>query len=82
MDLAQYLVLDEAVLLDIGTQVGCVCCGAVENVSPGRARAAAVALEPPRSSQLIVEADITIDVRLPETSDDLDPPLVVEAAGS
>jgi hypothetical protein len=86
MDLAQYLVLDEPVLIDIGAQVGCVCCGALEKVPPGRARPSVVALEPPRSCQLIVEPDINVEVRLPaianNASDGLDPPLVFEAAGS
>lgn len=88
-DLAQYLVLGDPVLLDLGPQLGCVCCGAVAKVPPVRSRGGVVALEPPRSPSAVVETELAVDVRLPDveevevegSADDLDPPLVYEAAG-
>jgi hypothetical protein len=88
-DLVEYLVSGEPVVLDLGPQLGCVCCGAVAKVPPVRSRSAVVALEPPRSPSAVVETELAVDVRLPDVeevevaddADDLEPPLVYEAAG-
>lgn len=63
-DLAQYLLLQEPVLLDLAPRLGCVCSGAVGTTQPGRARSAVVALEPPRSPHPIVDPAVSVDLHV------------------
>jgi hypothetical protein len=63
-ELAQYLIMSAPVLLDIAPRLGCVCSGAIAGVPVSQARAAVIALEPPRSPTPIVEQDIAVDVEL------------------
>ena len=52
------------VLLDLAPRLGCVCSGAIAGVPVSQARAAVVALEPPRSPTPVVEQDIHVPVEL------------------
>lgn len=63
-ELAQYLIMSAPVLLDLAPRLGCVCSGAIAGAPVSQARAAVVALEPPRSPSPIVEQDIAISVEL------------------
>jgi hypothetical protein len=75
-ELAQHLILNEPVLIDLSTRSGCACSGAAVGVPPTDARAGVVALEPPRSAQPIVEydLDVPVDLPIPVPSADRDPP--------
>ncbi len=66
-DLAQHLILNEPVLIDLATRSGCACSGAAIGVTPAEARNGVVAFEPPRSAQPIVEPDVLVAVDLPIT---------------
>src|SRR5688572_20220439 len=50
MDLAQQLLSHECALIDVAPALGCACSGVTTGVTPRRARAAAIATEPPRAS--------------------------------
>lgn len=63
-ELAQYLIMSAPVLLDLGPRLGCVCSGAIAGVPVPQARAAVMALEPPRSPTPVIEEDVAIDVEL------------------
>jgi hypothetical protein len=75
-ELAQHLILNEPVLLDLSTRSGCACSGAAVGVPPTDARSSVVALEPPRSAQPIVEHDleVPVDLPIPVPSADRGPP--------
>jgi hypothetical protein len=64
-ELAQHLILNEPVLIDLATRSGCACSGAAVGIPPTEARSSVVALEPPRSAQPIVEHDVEVPVDLP-----------------
>lgn len=63
-ELAQYLIMSAPVLLDLGPRLGCACSGAIGGVPVAQARAAVLALEPPRSPTAVVESDVHIDMDL------------------
>jgi hypothetical protein len=78
-ELAQYLIMAEPVLLDIAPRLGCACSGAVSGVPVADARAAVMALEPPRSPGPVVDIHVELDLELPiEVSEpalaDVEPP--------
>ena len=56
-------------LLDFAPQLGCACAGAVSGSSAHEARAAVVALEPPRAQSEIVDAAVRVRVSLPAAGD-------------
>lgn len=64
-EIAQHLLAGEQVLMDIAPRLGCVCSGAVPGTAPRDARASVVALEPPRSSAVVVEEQTPLDLDLP-----------------
>ena len=69
-ELAQYLITAAPVLLDLAPRLGCACTGAVGGVAVAQARAAVVALEPPRSPTPVVEPGVRVDVDLDPAADD------------
>jgi hypothetical protein len=69
-EVAQYLIMSAPVLLDLAPRLGCVCSGAIAGVPVSHARAAVMALEPPRSPTPIVEPDIAVDVELDPAEND------------
>ena len=64
-EIAQHLLTGEQVLMDLAPRLGCVCSGAVPGMTPRDARASVVALEPPRSSAVVVEEQTPLDLDLP-----------------
>ena len=64
-DVAQQVLGGKNVLIDVSARLGCVCAGAVQGASPRDARAAVVALEPPRAGTPVVEEQIPIELDLP-----------------
>jgi hypothetical protein len=69
-EVAQYLIMSAPVLLDLAPRLGCVCSGAIPGAAVSQARAAVMALEPPRSPTPVVESAIQIDVDLDPGRDD------------
>jgi hypothetical protein len=69
-ELAQYLIMSAPVLLDLAPRLGCVCSGAIAGAPVSQARAAVIALEPPRSPTPVVEQDIRVDVELDPPTED------------
>jgi hypothetical protein len=63
-ELAQYLIMAEPVLLDVAPRLGCACSGAVSGVAVADARAAVMALEPPRSPGPVVDSSIDLELDL------------------
>jgi hypothetical protein len=64
-EIADHLLAGEHVLMDVAPRLGCVCSGAIPGTPPREARAAVVALEPPRSTTPVVEEQIPLDLDLP-----------------
>ena len=64
-EIAQHLLAGEHVLMDVAPRLGCVCSGAVSGTPSREARAAVVALEPPRSTAPVVEEQTPLDLDLP-----------------
>lgn len=64
-EIAQHLLAGEHVLMDVAPRLGCVCSGAVSGTPSREARAAVVALEPPRSTTPVVEEQTPLDLDLP-----------------
>jgi hypothetical protein len=69
-ELAQYLIMSAPVLLDLAPRLGCFCSGAVGGVPVAQARAAVLALEPPRSPTPVVDTDVRVEVDLDPAADD------------
>lgn len=69
-ELAQYLISAAPVLLDLAPRLGCACSGAVGGIPVAQARAAVVALEPPRSPTPVVEPGVNVDLDLDPAADD------------
>ena len=69
-ELAQHLLSDKNVLIDVSARLGCACSGAVGGVTPTEARMHIVALEPPRSTLPVIEdgAPIELDSPVPAAS--------------
>ncbi len=61
-DVAQYLISQEPVLIDVGARLGCACAGVVAGSPPTRARSSVAAVEPPRSPHPIVDRDVHVDI--------------------
>lgn len=61
-ELAQQLLAQDAVLLDVATGVGCACTGVRRSASSRTARVAVMSLEPPRSLQPIIEGKPLVDL--------------------
>jgi hypothetical protein len=64
-ELAQHLLSGKNILIDVSARLGCTCAGAVAGTPPKEARAAVVALEPPRSTTPVVEEHAPIELDLP-----------------
>jgi hypothetical protein len=64
-EIAEHLFAGEHVLMDVAPRLGCVCSGAIAPTAPRDARAAVVALEPPRSAAPVVEEQTPLDLDLP-----------------
>ncbi|HKO14773.1 MAG TPA: hypothetical protein VJU87_00985 [Gemmatimonadaceae bacterium] len=65
VDLAQQLLSDAPVLVDIACALGCVCSGAVPGAQPFEARASVSALEPPRATGIVVEEHVPVLLEQP-----------------
>ena len=61
-ELAQRLLLRHRAVFDVAPALGCHCAGARPGVAPGAARPAVIALEPPRSSSDVIDANVAVDV--------------------
>jgi len=62
VDLAQCLVSGRPSVIDVAARVGCACAGAIDAVVARDARAAIIALEPPRSPSPVLDPAIHVDV--------------------
>ena len=63
-DLAQRLVSRERVLVDLAPRMGCACAGVSGGVVAGEARAAVMALEPPRAHSEVLDVSVHVDLDL------------------
>jgi iron only hydrogenase large subunit len=75
-DLAQHIVTHEHVLLDLAPGLGCVCSGAVRSSPSRTARAAVIAVEPPRAPKSVVEPAPVVSLDVPVAELVTSPPLV------
>jgi hypothetical protein len=66
--LAQRLLTRQPELIDLAPRLGCACSGALVDGAPAGARAALVALEPPRARAPVLDPIVQVDVRLPAPS--------------
>lgn len=66
-DIADKLIADEAVLIDVAASLGCLCAGALPGAEPATARDQVISLEPPRSPSPVVDADVSVTVEAPVT---------------
>ncbi len=64
-EIAQHLLNGKNALIDASLRLGCVCSGARVSATPAEARAAVLAMEPPRATTPIVEEAAPIDLELP-----------------
>lgn len=62
LDLADQLVAQEPVLLDVAAGVGCSCAGIRRSGSPRTARVAVMSLEPPRAAESVLDAESWLEV--------------------
>ncbi len=67
--LAREMMSSGSALVNVAPQMGCACAGAVSGESAHEARAAVVALEPPRAQNEIVDASVRVRVSLPSARD-------------
>ena len=67
--LARHMMSSGSALLNVAPQSGCACAGAVNGGGALEARAAVVALEPPRAQSGIVDASVRVRVSLPTAGD-------------
>ncbi|MBX6333602.1 MAG: hypothetical protein IRY91_17285, partial [Gemmatimonadaceae bacterium] len=65
VQLAQHLVARERVVIDLAPQLGCACSGATAAREVHDARAALIALEPPRAQSAVLDPAIVVDVLAP-----------------
>jgi hypothetical protein len=63
--LAQRLLTRRPELIDLAPQSGCACSGALVNGTPAGARAALVALEPPRAHTPVLDPAVPVEVQFP-----------------
>lgn len=74
IDLAQHLLGDAPVLIDLSAALGCTCAGAMGDASPQAARARVRELEPPRAPSPVVDHDVELaDVWAPPHARDAGP---------
>lgn len=67
-ELAQHIIGDEHVLLDLAPALGCVCSGAIGSL-PGRsARVAVTTVEPPRSFGPVIDPSVVVALDAPLTN--------------
>ncbi|HEX6964324.1 MAG TPA: hypothetical protein VF166_00910 [Gemmatimonadaceae bacterium] len=72
--LAEQLLSREHALIDLAPRLGCACSGAVGSIPPREARAAIVALEPPRSTSDVLDSRVHVDVDRPIPTPPQTPP--------
>ncbi|HET7565381.1 MAG TPA: hypothetical protein VFJ96_10325 [Gemmatimonadaceae bacterium] len=63
--LAEQLLSREHALIDLAPRLGCTCSGAIASMPRHEARAAVVALEPPRSKSEILDSHVHVDLDRP-----------------
>jgi hypothetical protein len=61
-ELAQRLLLRHRAVFDVAPALGCHCAGARPGVAPDAARPSVIALEPPRASTDVIDANVAVDV--------------------
>jgi hypothetical protein len=64
LDLAQYLLSRHPSLIDLAPRLGCACAGVLAASDSSSARPVLVSLEPPRARAAILDADVTVDLKL------------------
>jgi hypothetical protein len=66
VDLAQWLISREPVLIDVNATLGCACAGVTTRTpTPASASVAVTSLEPPRATGPVVDTNILGDIRGP-----------------
>lgn len=71
IELAEQLVAQDPVLLDVAAAVGCSCAGVRREGSPRTARVAVTSLEPPRAVEAILDGAAVVDVTIEAPRDPL-----------
>jgi hypothetical protein len=74
VELAQHIVAHERVVIDLAPQLGCACSGATAAHEVHDARAALIAIEPPRAQSAVLDPAIVVDVRAPRPEETATPP--------
>ena len=64
-DLAQHIIAQEHVLLDLAPALGCACSGAIGTIPARNARSAVTAVEPPRALGPVVDPPPTLSLSIP-----------------
>jgi hypothetical protein len=62
--IADHLLLGDAILIDLAPHMGCACTGSIKVHQTMASREALAALEPPRSALPVIEADVRVNVEL------------------
>jgi len=75
-DLPQHIITHEHVLLDLATGLGCVCSGAIRSSSSRTARAAVIAIEPPRAPKPVIDPPPLVSLDAPVAEHVTSAPLV------
>jgi hypothetical protein len=80
-ELAQLLLADRNVLIDLAPRLGCVCSGASTSAHAADARAAVIAIEPPRAAAAVIDERLALDLELPMPASSRTPVDVVAVPG-
>lgn len=64
-DLAQHIIAQEPVLLDLAPSLGCACSGAAGAIPSRHARSAVTALEPPRAVTPVIDPSTVVSLDVP-----------------
>lgn len=67
LEVAEFLLSSQSVLVDLATSVGCHCSGVTASTSGTSARVAVSSLEPPRSARPVVADAVLPDLEVPVT---------------
>jgi len=63
-ELAQHLLADRNLLIDLAPRLGCACSGASVSRNAAEARAAVMAIEPPRAAAAVIDERVSLDLDL------------------
>ena len=80
LDLAEHLIGEESVLVDLAPALGCACSGVSGGVSPRNARVVVASHEPPRSPSPVVDVRLAVPLTYPGPTPAIPPEPAAAAA--